>query len=285
MSVTPRNAPFRPPALVRAVRTASRGRNWIEGRRPLYVRRAPFLADLAFDEVRFSLRGHAPEEHLRRTRRLLRLAEADVLVLGCGSGQELPPWLREQPRSLTAVDRFRNDGWSGFPSVRFEEMDIRRLDFEDASFDLVVSAAVLEHVQEIEELAREMRRVMRPGGIAFAQYGPLFYTFGGAHYLGRYEHLWLSDEAFRDYLRARDIPIERQEGLRWLEQGMMSRRTYDEVDAALRSAFDVQHLILFVSPEGLRFRAERPDEWASLRSRYHERDLLVSGAAVWLRAR
>ena len=45
-------------------------------------------------------------------------------------------------------------------------------------------------------LVREMARVTRPGGLVFANFGPLFGTYGGAHYLGAYEHLWMSDAQF-----------------------------------------------------------------------------------------
>jgi len=39
------------------------------------------------------------------------------------------------------------------------------LPFDDASFDLVISGQVLEHVEEPARLVREMGRVLRPGGM------------------------------------------------------------------------------------------------------------------------
>lgn len=50
------------------------------------------------------------------------------------------------------------------PTVRHE--DVEDLSFETASFDVVVSNDVLEHVNDPDRAARELARVLRPGGIA-----------------------------------------------------------------------------------------------------------------------
>jgi SAM-dependent methyltransferase len=42
----------------------------------------------------------------------------------------------------------------------------RRLPFDDASFDVVYSSNVLEHVESLEELLTEAARVLKPGGVA-----------------------------------------------------------------------------------------------------------------------
>ena len=48
--------------------------------------------------------------------------------------------------------------------LRFEQMDAERLTFDDASFDVVVSAFALTHVPHPEVALREMVRVLHPGG-------------------------------------------------------------------------------------------------------------------------
>lgn len=45
-----------------------------------------------------------------------------------------------------------------------QHQDLRRLSFEDESFDLVLSSDVLEHVPDPYAAHREIRRVLRPGG-------------------------------------------------------------------------------------------------------------------------
>jgi SAM-dependent methyltransferase len=46
------------------------------------------------------------------------------------------------------------------------QVDITALPFEDASYDFVFASHVLEHVREDERAIGEIRRVLRPGGIA-----------------------------------------------------------------------------------------------------------------------
>jgi len=44
--------------------------------------------------------------------------------------------------------------------------DLRALEFEDASFDLVYASHVLEHIDDDARALSEVRRVLRPGGVA-----------------------------------------------------------------------------------------------------------------------
>jgi SAM-dependent methyltransferase len=47
------------------------------------------------------------------------------------------------------------------------QADARDLPFPDGDFDLVVALDVLEHIEEDDLAAAEIRRVLRPGGMAF----------------------------------------------------------------------------------------------------------------------
>jgi hypothetical protein len=87
-----------------------------------------------------------------------------------------------------------------------------------------------------------------------SQTGPLFYTYGGAHFEGAYEHLWMTDEQLDAYLVARGIPLEMEDGLRWLRNGMFSRLRYDDYLAVFKRHFDLDHLVLAVSPPALRYK-------------------------------
>jgi len=48
-------------------------------------------------------------------------------------------------------------------------IDVRRMEFADASFDVILCNHVLEHVPEDRQAMRELRRVLRPGGWAILQ--------------------------------------------------------------------------------------------------------------------
>ncbi|MBI5284580.1 MAG: class I SAM-dependent methyltransferase [Chloroflexi bacterium] len=281
-----RRALKRNDALLRAVRATYPGLNWIGNRRAVYTRVAPYLAGMEFDEVRLSGRGNEPEAHLRRTASMTPLEQADVLVLGAGGGEELGLWEQQRPRSLTATDFFASPrAWEAHAGVRFGQMDVRALAFADASFDVVASTALFEHVDRVEDAACEMARVARRGGTVFANFGPLFYTYGGAHFEGAYEHLWMTDEQLDAYLVARGIPVEMEDGLRWLRNGMFSRLRYDDYLAIFKRHFDLDHVVLAVSPPALRYRRAHPEAWAALTRRFAEKDLLTFSMTVWMRPR
>lgn len=53
--------------------------------------------------------------------------------------------------------------------VQIHQEDAAQLSFPEASYDLVLSNAVLEHVQDLPGVARECARVLAPGGLAIHQ--------------------------------------------------------------------------------------------------------------------
>ncbi len=54
----------------------------------------------------------------------------------------------------------------GLKNLRFEQASIYELPFPDANFDAAVAHFVIEHVGDPLRALREMRRVLRPGGVA-----------------------------------------------------------------------------------------------------------------------
>ncbi len=97
------------------------------------------------------------------------LRGADILDVGCGIGN-YHPHLPESLGSISAVDvssscidvaRARN------PGVAYQTYDGRRLPYRDASFDAAYTICVMHHVppDNWESFTREMRRVVRPGGL------------------------------------------------------------------------------------------------------------------------
>jgi SAM-dependent methyltransferase len=80
------------------------------------------------------------------------------------------PVIRESADSVAGIDfsaetveRARRRD----PSLAAKTADVRRLPFEDGSFDLVVSLSTLDHlesVSEIEDAILELARVLAPGG-------------------------------------------------------------------------------------------------------------------------
>lgn len=95
----------------------------------------------------------------------------DVLDLGCGTGRHAI-WLAAAGARVSALDFSsgmleKARAKPGNESVRFVVHDLHSpLPFSDASFDLVVSGLVLEHLRELSGVYGETHRVLRAGGRA-----------------------------------------------------------------------------------------------------------------------
>jgi ubiquinone/menaquinone biosynthesis C-methylase UbiE len=71
-------------------------------------------------------------------------------------------------------------------TLRIEPGDARHLGYPDRYFDLLISSAVFEHIQDFDVALAEMYRVLKPGGYLFSHFGPIWSGSYG-------HHLWLGD--------------------------------------------------------------------------------------------
>ncbi|MEX0702881.1 MAG: class I SAM-dependent methyltransferase [Planctomycetales bacterium] len=53
--------------------------------------------------------------------------------------------------------------------VQLEPADAKRLPYGDGSFDAVISNSIVHHIPEPVDVLREMRRVLRPGGVSLVR--------------------------------------------------------------------------------------------------------------------
>lgn len=87
------------------------------------------------------------------------------LDIGAGRGELIQMLRASLPVESSAcdfhVERFRVDG------LQIEQVDLNRepLPYADQSFDLITCSEVIEHLENYRSVMREMRRVLRPGGL------------------------------------------------------------------------------------------------------------------------
>ncbi len=86
---------------------------------------------------------------------------------------------------IDPIDRFGQAGVTlarerGMHNLRFVRADGMALPFRDATFDLLLSHAVIEHVAEAPRYLAECRRVMNAGGRMYLSTAP-YLSFMGAH--------------------------------------------------------------------------------------------------------
>jgi hypothetical protein len=111
----------------------------------------------------------------------------------------------------------------------------------------------------------------------YSLFGPLWFTFGGPHVgdLG-YEHLLLPYDEFLD--RVRQVGDAWQ--IRWAEDHCYNRLTLDGYVREFEKYFVIRRLAIAGSPDGVRFRAEHPVQWAQLVREFGEPALLTRLASV-----
>jgi ubiquinone/menaquinone biosynthesis C-methylase UbiE len=122
-----------------------------------------------FDAARYAPPRHRPFDELIP---FDRLPEWDVLEIGVGNGSHAQ-LIAPHCRSYVGID-LTNYAVQG-TRRRFEvfdidgtirQMDAEKMEFPDASFDFIWTWGVIHHSSSTEQILREMRRVLRPGGQA-----------------------------------------------------------------------------------------------------------------------
>jgi SAM-dependent methyltransferase len=107
------------------------------------------------------------------------LPELKILDWGCGKGH-VSFLLRERGARVVSCDHYEEGGkdddsafGQGTPIIQRAGIRVDRLDdpvglpYADGTFDVALSFGVLEHVPKDLESLKELRRVLRPGGLLF----------------------------------------------------------------------------------------------------------------------
>jgi len=94
----------------------------------------------------------------------LRPEGARMLEIGAGTGRQAQE-LASKGFAVEAIE-ILDSNYAGDRLFPITNYDGRNIPFEDASFDIVFSSNVLEHVPDLVQMHSEIRRVLRPGGYA-----------------------------------------------------------------------------------------------------------------------
>lgn len=157
------------------------------------------VAHRAEDEATFVAKTGQPLEQLEGLK---------VLDAGCGGGRYLKV-VAEHGGSVVGVDHSAAVSKAAelcaeLPDVRLVQADLKRLPFEEASFDFVFSIGVMHHDVETRAVFDSVARMVKPGG----RYSVWLY---------RRNQPW--QEKLNDWLRRRTVqwPVRRLE--RWSRVG------------------------------------------------------------------
>ena len=129
----------------------------------------------------------------------------NILEVGCGNGLAALS-LTGTHREISAVDivdiraaRVKQS------EVRFSIGDVcKRLPYEDNTFDLLFSINSFEHFEQPDAAFRELIRVVRPDGLLFLAFSPIYYSPWGLHASRRlgmpYPQLLFSPSTIQQYV-------------------------------------------------------------------------------------
>jgi SAM-dependent methyltransferase len=139
----------------------------------------------------------------------------DVLVFGCGFGNEVLWAARHKARSVLAIDQSRALSPVPFQhamrqlGMTYDRYEFRRENIHDTAlsgerYDLIVSNSVFEHVMDLKGVLGAFRGLLRPGGRVAIFSGSLWHSSIGGH-IGRgpWEHLSRSPAELQPELSAR----------------------------------------------------------------------------------
>lgn len=118
-----------------------------------------------YDSRRYALLNRWDPSHLKRIDRLVSItADTRVLEVGCGRGH-LTKALANRGVDIVGIDANPQAAdLADHGQVR--HMRAEQLEFDDASFDLIISVHAIEHIPELPRALSEMARVLAPGGNA-----------------------------------------------------------------------------------------------------------------------
>jgi SAM-dependent methyltransferase len=128
----------------------------------------------------------------------------DVLVFGCGYGNEVLWAARHGAKSVLAIDLSPALSPQPFQSamrelgMTYDHYEFRRENVHDTAlsgerYDLIVSNGVFEHVMDLKGVLGAFRELLRPGGRVAIFADGMWYSSIGGHIGGDpWEHLWRS---------------------------------------------------------------------------------------------
>lgn len=143
--------------------------------------------DQKFEKLDNLILSHPPKKYVRYHRLLTSifgasLAAVKVLDLGCGRG-EFVAFLRTKGVRAFGVEldsRFVKSGEilgerfsDEYPILSLSDAAGQTI-FPDGYFDMIVSDQVLEHVAELDTVAKQIARLLRPGGMTVHKFPAKF---------------------------------------------------------------------------------------------------------------
>ncbi len=91
-----------------------------------------------------------------------------VLDAGCGDGRLLSELQKSGFNNLYGMDFNENVTELAVPHAQFKCADLKNTGYADAHFQVITILDVIEHIQDLEPVLLELKRILKPDGILLA---------------------------------------------------------------------------------------------------------------------
>jgi len=145
---------------------------------------------------------------------IVQYAHNKILDAGCASG-EYVRHLVSKGYDAHGVDILPSEDWGGDSKDRFRRGDLQRLPYEDEEFETVLAFEVLEHIDDVDGVLRELRRVTAKNlivSVPDAAVQPVLVESGLAyhHWVDRTHINFFTMDSLRKCIEAHGFRIEYQ---------------------------------------------------------------------------
>lgn len=119
-----------------------------------------------------------------------------VLDYGCGAG-DYSAALSKHSKSVVGLDIDIKRAREKFPKNRFIRQKGKKLKFKNDHFDRIVCVNTVEHVVSFENLMKEFKRVLKPGGKIFLTTYDTDFIFNEILYDNTHVYEWNNKEFYK----------------------------------------------------------------------------------------
>ncbi|OUX80446.1 MAG: hypothetical protein CBC19_01275 [Oceanospirillales bacterium TMED59] len=257
------------------------------------------LKKIGVGEIFLGYRGTDYEALRKRVNRIKTIKHSTILIIGVGTGRDLESWLQYEPKKIIAVDYFNyTRAWKlrkeyfnkkYKTEIIFLQADITDLKkIENKSIDIVGSDAVFEHVKRFDEAIEELTRVLKKNGILYANFGPLWHSWGGDHisgtdnFINAYNHLRLNKKNYSDYLETfGEYSFHEQDGRTWIKNDMFSYlKPKEYLDIIEKNGLIRKYTSCVIDKRTLKYQNLHPNTYNELVSKFGENNLLITGMTI-----
>jgi len=150
--------------------------------------------------------------NLDRLEIILKYAHKDILDVGCSSGAYVR-YLLTEGYDAYGFDILPSEEWEGPARNRFRNGDLHQTPYSDGEFDTITAFEVLEHVEDINRVLKELVRITRKNiilSVPDSELHPLFKQSGMTfyHWVDRTHLHFFTEESLNKKLTEHGLLIQ-----------------------------------------------------------------------------